>query len=242
MSDSTKILVLGATGAVGKEVCIPLAKKKIGFRAAVHKIEKADSITSLGSNIEAIEVDVYNPASLEKALKGIEIVFFMSPPGQTKSGYGVLTAMKKAGVKYIVKLSALSCEDIGKGTYRVAREHGELEDEIKKEGIPFVSLRPTGFMTNFLYKASIKNEGTITEGMGGNVKFNFIDPRDIGEVAAVCLENPSKYAGKAINITGPDTISNDDAAKIFSEELGKPIKFVELSESEVREEGKKKSS
>jgi len=239
MSDSVKILVFGSTGIVGKEVCASLARKKIPFRAAVTKLEKGDAIKSLGSHIEAVEVDVWKTESLEKALHGIEYVFLLSPPGQTHSAYGIVTAMKNAGVKYVVKLSALGAEDGGKGTFIWAVEHSKVEEAIKKEGIALTSLRPSSFMTNYFHKVhTIKNQSTINEGVDTTTKMNYIDPRDIGEVAATCLEHPTKYQGKSLTITGPDTLTYVEAAKIFSEELGKTITFVPLNDEEVRQSAK----
>jgi len=94
-------------------------------------------------------------------------------------------------------------------------------------------------MTNFLHKVhTIKNQSTINEGVDVTTRSNYINPRDIGEVAAVCLEHPTKYEGKSITITGPDTITYVDAAKIFSDELGRTITFVSLNDEQVRQNAK----
>jgi len=233
-----KILVLGATGAVGSQVCVALANKNVAFRAAVHKIEKSESIKKLGSNIETVEVDIYNPESLVKALDGIENVFFLLPPGQTHVGHNMIPAMKNAGVKYVAKLSALG-SDGGKCSFILAREHADVEAELKKEGIPFTSLQPSSFCTNITQLSeSIKKNSMISNGLNRDSKMNFIDPRDIGEIAAVCLENPTKYAGQAIEICGPDTITYDDITQMISEEVGRKISFIPMSDEEVRAQAK----
>jgi len=233
MSSSPKILVFGATGNIGREVCAELAKRNTPFRAAVHKIEKAESIKKLGQNIDVVEVDIYNPDSLEKALNGIEKVFFMSPPGQTSSYKSMSAACKKAGVKHAVKLSALGSEETG-GKFVWAEEHCVAEKHLNSDGIAVTSIRPSAFFSNiYMDQKTIKNSSTFYKAMEQK-RMNFIDNRDIGEAVAVCLTT-NGHEGKIYNLTGPDTINFDDLAKIFSDKLGKEVKYVSVSDAQLRE-------
>jgi len=238
MTSSPKILVLGATGATGYPVCVELAKRKIPFRAALHTIGKSESITKLGSNIEVAEVDISKPESLEKALSGIENVFMLLPP--TPANWllapSIVSAFKKAGVKYVAKLSASGTEDNGKSSSKLAGEHAKIEDLLRKEGIKITSLRPTSFYTNLSLRQgfNIKNHSKIEMGVNLDSKLNWVDPRDIGEVAAICLENPTKYEGKNIEICGPDTITCVEVAEMISQELGRKITFIPMSDEQLR--------
>jgi len=237
MSANPDILVLGATGNIGKEVCASLAKRNVGFRAGVHKIDKAESIKKLGNNIDVVEIDVNNPDSLDKALKGITKIFFMTPPGQTTSaGKAITAACKRNGVKHIVKLSALGSEETG-GKFIWAEEHTEIENLINKEGIPLTSIRPSSFFSNiFMDSSTIKSQSTVYKA-SGQTKLNMIDNKDIGECVAVCLTTPN-HEGKIYNITGPDTMNFGDLCKILTEEWGRQINFVPINDDQLRDMAK----
>jgi len=237
MSTHPTILVFGSTGSIGKEVAAALAKKNVPFRAAVHKIEKADEVKKLGNNIEVVEVDIKNAESLDKALKGIEKVFFMTPPLATLYGEGMADALKRNGVKYAVKLSALGSEETG-GKFIWAEEHRQVEDYIKKLGIHLTSIRPSSFFSNLWHDIpTVKNQSALFKALGDS-KMNHIDTKDIGEVCAVCLTQ-SGHEGKIYNITGPDTLSWNELAKIYSEELGKTVNYVPITDEQLREQAKK---
>lgn len=94
MSSSPKIIVFGASGTIGFEVAKALASQGVPFKAVVHSIEKADKLKRLGSSVEVIQVDLYNPDSIAKALVGIEKVFMALPPGQTNTGFTLTDAIK----------------------------------------------------------------------------------------------------------------------------------------------------
>jgi len=223
MSSSPKILVFGSTGNIGSCVSASLAKKGVPFRAAVHKVEKAEKIKKLGSNIDIVEVDIYNPASLAKALEGIEKVFLLSPPGHTHALYGVLDAIKKSGtVKHIVKLSALGSEETG-GKFIWAEEHTAVEAEINKSGIALTSLRPSSFFTNILNEGSVKKADILVKLPG--VIMNWISNEDVGDIAAIALSEPG-HEGKTYCITGPDTFDCAQTAQLLSDVLGRTIKYV----------------
>jgi uncharacterized protein YbjT (DUF2867 family) len=228
-----KILVLGATGAIGGEVVKALAKKDVHFKAAVHNASKAEDLKKLSSKIEVVEVDLYNPTSLANALKGIESVFVLTPPGQTiQPSQNILTEAKKAHVKHIVKLSAYGIDD---PKWFLGQEHLQVEKLFHDSEIPTTNLRPTSFMSNqFGSLQTIKEQGKIYAAFG-DTKINFIAPSDIGEVAAVVLTTPG-HGGKTYELTGPDNLSQAEVAKIFSELLGKEVQYVAIDDETLRKQ------
>jgi len=229
---SAKILVFGSTGSVGKEVCQALAAKNVPFRAAVRDLKKGEEIKKLGSHVELAELDVYNAASVEKALVGIEKVFLLTPPGQTSSAANFVEPFKKAGIKNVVKLSALGAEETDPTKFVWAAEHKGIEDLFAKNGISVTSLRPSGFHTNFLHDIdNAKNKGLIFKPF--NTPMNWVSNRDIAEVAAKALTEEG-HEGKVYNLTGNDTFTTEEYAKVISEALGKEVKFVQISYDDLR--------
>jgi len=233
MATTPKILVFGSTGTVGSEVVKALNRHNVPIRAAVHNVDKAGAIKSGHAHNEVVQIEIYNPDSIAKALEGIEKVFLLTPPGQTSAGYGIVDAIKKNGhIKQIVKLSALGSEEPG-DAFVWAKEHATLEEAIHKAGIPLTSLRPSSFHSNAWQDVpTIKSQGVIYKALG-DTPINMISNVDIGEVAAIALTQPG-HDGKIYNLTGPDTMNQTEYAKLLSEVLGKEIKYHPMSEDDNR--------
>jgi len=226
-----KILVFGATGTVGHEVAKALNGLGVKFRAAVRPA-KLEQIKAL-QHAEPVEVDLYNPETIAKALVGIEQVFLMTPPGQTFLTKTIAEEAKKAGVKHIVKLSALGAENTDPNAFIWAHEHAVFEQTIKDLGIPLTSLRPSAFFAGLFSDAPQVKQGTVARAFG-SAKLNFVSTQDIADVAAIALTQPG-HEGKVYYLTGPENLSGEELAVIFSQVLGKTIKFTDLSDAQLRQ-------
>jgi uncharacterized protein YbjT (DUF2867 family) len=92
-------------------------------------------------------------------------------------------------------------------------------------------------MQNFVnfFSQSIKEQAAFYL-PAGDGKVSFVDVRDIASVAVQVLakNNDGRHNGKAYNITGPEAISYGDVARILSEQLGKKISYVDISEDAAR--------
>jgi len=232
--DHPTILVTSATGNIGSEVVNALSKHGVHFRAAVHSKSKAEHLEKL-KHVEIVEMDWYNPASVEAAVRGIKKAFLGLPPGQTEGPSKIFAdACKKEGVTHIVKLSALGGE-AEPGQFVWAEEHVHAEEYIKSLGIHLTAIRPSFFMANWMWDVqTIKEKSTIFRALG-DAKINMIANSDVGEAIYVCLHK-SGHEDKVYNLTGPDTLTVSEIAHIFSELLGREIKYVPLSDEQLREQ------
>lgn len=152
-------------------------------------------------------------------------------------------------MKHVVKLSALGAEIEDPNVFQWAHMHREIEDKLRNEGITLTSLRPSSFFTNiWLDKEQLKQvtqtasllspmtlmKGVIYDKACGDGRINLISNEDIGEAAAVILAKGG-HEGKDYSLTGPETLSWREYAKVLSEELGKPINVIPISEAQMRE-------
>ena len=177
-----KILVTGATGTIGRELVKQLSAKGIQFRALVRTPEKVDLIKT--PEVEIFIGDFAKPETLVKPLEGVERAFFLSNAtlDQVKLHSNFLKAAKDAGVKYIVKLSAMGTGP--EATEYVLKWHWQTETEIKDLGMNYTFLHPAYFMQNILWNAStVKSENAIYAPFGEG-KIGMVDVRDIAAVAA----------------------------------------------------------
>jgi dTDP-4-dehydrorhamnose reductase len=88
-----------------------------------------------------------------------------------------------------------------------------VERKIEDSGLAWTFLRPNAFMQTLLngWAESIRAESTFYDAVEGAC-YAPIDARDIARVAARVLIEPG-YTGKAFDLTGPEVISWEDAAK-----------------------------
>src|SRR5829696_5477514 len=101
--------------------------------------------------------------------------------------------------------------------------NGRSEEHLRASGVPFTLLRSGFYMTNLLMAAEqIRGAGSVFA-PAGDGRIAMIDPRDIGEVAAVALTEPG-HAGRSYRLTGPDAIAYGDVAAELSRATGARVR------------------
>lgn len=224
------ILVVGATGTVGSETAKQLVEAGQNVRALVRDPAKT---TKLGGAVDVAFGDLAMPATLDKAFANVEKAFVLAPPVPNieELEANAFAAAARAGVKRIVYLS-----NFGAGAFDddLWRAHGANEVRLRVLKMEWTILRPTRFMTNTPYGwASVHDKGQLVEPLGGR-KVTLIDPRDIAAVAVKSLTTPG-HEGKVYELIG-EALSGVEMAQCLSAALGKPVRFVDATEDETRED------
>nr|WP_321269841.1 SDR family oxidoreductase [uncultured Tolumonas sp.] len=210
---TNNILVLGATGNIGK----PLTE------ALVAKGEKVKAASRTGKAVagaESVVFDFTDLSTIENAFEGVDRVYVMVPTGHidvVSLVTPVLDVAIKKGVKIVLQ-SVLGVDADDSIPYR------QLELKVERSGVPFVILRPNWFSDNFhtFWLAGIKQGVIAVPAAQG--KSSFIDVRDIAESAAAALTTAA-FDGNAFNLTGPEALSYADAAEKLSKASGHSIQY-----------------
>jgi uncharacterized protein YbjT (DUF2867 family) len=220
---SATILVIGATGTTGKELVKLLREHGRETRVTVRPSSNTSELQALG--VELVQADLKDVDSLEKAMKGIQKVYFATPlvPNMVELSSSVIQAAKKAGVKHLVKLSGGGAE-----LDTLAKWHNAVEKEMEQSGIAYTFLRPNTFMQNLVKFNSntIRDHGAFYAPHGDG-KAAYIDSRDIAEIAYRVLTEEG-HENKAYYLSGPEALSSAEIASILSSVTGKAIKFVDV--------------
>jgi uncharacterized protein YbjT (DUF2867 family) len=248
MNDQEKtILVTGATGTVGSEVVKQLTSISPSssghkIRAAVHSKNKADKLKQFDNKrVEIVELDYAKPETVADALNKVDNLYLQTLPipDVTDICSNLVKEAKKNNVKYIVKLSAMGADSDPRST--ILRLHGEEEKIIADSGIAYTFLRPPAFMQNFVtqFGHTIRTQNAFYV-PAGDAKISFVDTRDIGAVAAVMLTNTNhgaspQHENKAYDITGQESLSYEQVADILSNEVGKKISYMDITEDNARD-------
>jgi uncharacterized protein YbjT (DUF2867 family) len=228
------ILVTGATGTNGSLLVKELRRIGAPVRALTRDAKKAEPLKELGAEVAV--GDLEQPDSLAAAMSGVERLFLLSAVSLQigEQERAAAAAARSAGVRHVVKLSANGADP--KSANTVGRLHGQGEEGVKASGLAWTFLRPTFFMQNLLWGAgSIAKEGIFRNNLGKS-KAAHVDARDIAAVAARALTDPiPSHANEIYELRGPQALSYDEIAAIFTRVLGRPVKYVDLTDEQYRE-------
>jgi uncharacterized protein YbjT (DUF2867 family) len=99
-----------------------------------------------------------------------------------------------------------------------------------------LSLRCGYFMENFLAQLQpLRQEGAFYGLNRGSLPWPMVATRDIADVAAIHLLDRSWQDNATLAAHGPADVTFDEAAQIFSELLGMPIRYIQLSPEAFRQ-------
>ena len=219
------ILLTGATGKTGSATAKALNEKGITFRALIRNEEKRGDIESLGG--EVVIGSIENKEAVDQSMVDVETALILLPNSENQLGLEkqLVDSAKLAGAKRVVKMSSI--EATPDATSPIPKLHLESEEYIKQSGLSWTMIKPNFYMQNLLASAgTIKDQGKIFLPMGEG-KTGMIDTTDVGKVLAKVL---SEDGHESMNheITGPEILSFNEVAEIFSKGLDKQVDYVDV--------------
>ncbi|MGX2993765.1 NAD(P)H-binding protein [Streptomyces sp. JNUCC 64] len=224
------ILVTGASGTIGGEVTRLLGARGLPFRA----LSRDPSRLLLPASGVPVRGDYDDPVSLDRAVAGVSAVFLLAPPGPDLAAHdrAVIDAARAAGVRRVVKLSAIGTGDPDYGP--VGGWHLPGERDLAASGLEWAALRPTTFASNSLGWAGPVRAGRPVPNPTGSGAQGVVDPRDVAEVAVETLTTAGPPGG-VHTLTGPRALSLPDQVAVLAEELGRPVGTEEVRPGPLRE-------
>jgi uncharacterized protein YbjT (DUF2867 family) len=219
------ILVTGSTGTIGSQVLAHLQGRNVEVRALTRSPEAAQ----LPSGVKAVRGDLADPDSLRSALEGVSTLFLLAPnvADELTQAMLALTVAREAGVKGIVYLSVFGGEPYADvphfaGKYTVERMIEALD-------LPATILRPAYFIQNDLRQKDVLLKAGVYGSPIGAKGISMVDIRDIGEAAAIELvrreQTATPLGRETYALVGPDSLTGEGIATIWSEALGRAIRY-----------------
>ncbi|GJD53099.1 hypothetical protein OPKNFCMD_5870 [Methylobacterium crusticola] len=219
------ILVTGATGAVGRHVVAQLARRGADVRALVRDPGRAD----LPAGIAVVQGDLLDVDALRRALSGVSTLFLLNAvvADEFTQALIALNLAREAGVARVVYLSVIH-SDRYVNVPHFAGKFG-VERMIERMGFNATILRPAYFIGNDVTVRDVVLGHGVYPMPIGSKGLAMIDVRDVGEVAALELirreHAPGPLPLDRINLVGPDPLTGEGVAAIWSEILGRPIAY-----------------
>ncbi len=228
------ILVTGATGTVSSPLIQQLSRSpEVQLRALVRSEANADKLRAAG--VQAVLGDLDDPDSLPSAFEGADELWQLTPPGPRapENNMNALWAARRGGVKRVVRMSAIGAAH--DAPTRNGRLHALSDAELQASGLRWTILRPHFFMQNLLgFAPAVAAAGAIYMNLGQG-RMGFVDTRDISEVAARILLDPTeRHDGKIYTPTGPESLTLEQAAEQLSSVVGRTVSYVAVPDEAAR--------
>ncbi|WP_344886566.1 NmrA family NAD(P)-binding protein, partial [Nonomuraea antimicrobica] len=191
---------------------------------------------------QLVRGDFDDPASLRSALDGVAGLFGVPPvtfgPAGLETGVeavrgrALIDAAAAAGVEQVVFSTVATTTTAAPGSAGKALIERYLHDHI---ALPTV-LRPVRFMTNY-FAPGVAG----IDGLHGGVHRHLFPPHepmqvialeDIAEFAALAFAEPSRFAGRTLELAG-DEPTPVEAAAAIAEATGLPIRYEHLTDAQA---------
>ena len=223
--DSSTVLVAGATGSLGFEICRQLMDKHAKVKGLVRTTSSPDRVAQLKElGVAIVEGDLRNISSLEKALNGVSaVISTVSSTVSRQQGDSIesvddegqnnlVNAASAAGVRQFVFVSFCNMPD----QFPLQTAKRKVEENLSKSGMSYTILQPTYFMEIWLSPHvgfDYPNGKATIFGEGAN-RISWIAAKDVAAFAVAALNNPA-FENTSIELGGPDALSPLEVVTIF---------------------------
>lgn len=223
-----RILIIGATGNIGRQVVTQLTAGEAHVRVLVRNPNAAD----FPPRVHVMQADLTLPETLDKCLHGIDTVFLVWVAPMKDFAPALERIAKHA--KRIVFLSApLKTQHPLFQQPNPSRERTEqIERLIETSGLEWTFLRPSMLASNALgwWGPRIRG-GDVVRWPYLAVPTAPIDERDIAAVAVRVLCE-DRHAAAEYVLTGPDSLSQFEQIATIGRVIGRSLRIEEITPGE----------
>lgn len=228
-----RILIIGATGNIGRQVVAQLPATGMQVRALARNPHTA----GLPPHVDVVRGDLTVPETLDECLPGIDSVFLVWTAPQSTVAPVLQRIARNA--RRIVFLSApLKTPHPFFQQPNASRALAEqIERLIETSGLQWTFLRPGMLAGNSLrwWAPQIRAGSTVRWPYLG-VPTAPIDERDIAAVAVRALCDDG-HAGAEYVLTGPQSVTQFEQISTIGSVLGRSLRIDEMPADEARAEG-----
>lgn len=228
------VLVIGATGHVGRQVTPLLLQRGAVVRALVRTGSDASALEARG--VTVMRGDMMQPDTLARAFEGVDAVVSCAA-GYTRrrksdtaqidriGNANLARAAKHAGVRRYVLNSILQCDDAPAVPHFADKAFAE--SELKTLGVSFVAIRPGAFLdqaSDFMAANARKNK-YMGIGDSDATRWSWVFTADLARALAQAVYADEAVIGRSIDVgwaTGP--VTNCELADAISRVTGRTLR------------------
>jgi uncharacterized protein YbjT (DUF2867 family) len=217
----TVVLVVGATGRIGSEVCKALTMSKNSQYVVFGTTRHAPSAKLAKMGVTSVKFAFGEAASMEAALEASQatVVFFVTDffgaakgkaDVEAQHGKIIIDACQASGVVQHVVFSSVADCDACPRNVEYFKTKVYVEDYRKDAGLPnFSILRPVAFLENLNDPSNYNplTKGRVQALWPADLRLQMVSCVDIGKAALAMIASPAEWKGKTLdcascNVTG----------------------------------------
>ena len=240
------ILVVGATGFLGHDICRRLLDEGETVRALVRATSSdsvRDSLAGLGA--ELVEGDLRDRASLDAACRsGVRAVVSTATttmsrqPGDSielTDGAGQLALVDTARAAGVSRFVFVSYSGGVPEADPLTRAKRSVERRLTGGGMTYTILRPSIFMESWLSPALGFDyvAGRVTIFGSGRSPISWVSRGDVAALATRCISDPAA-ANATLDFGGPEALAPLDVVRVFEEASGRRFEVQHVPEDALR--------
>jgi uncharacterized protein YbjT (DUF2867 family) len=237
------ILVVGATGMVGSEICQRLSRRGEKVRALVRTTSSAEKVALLrGCGVEVCVGDLKDPDSLAPACRGVNAVISTASSTLSRQTGDSIESVDDAGQLHLVEAAKsagisrfifVSFRHPAGISFPLADAKAHVEHAIAD--LNFTTIQASWFMEVWLSPAlgfdSLNASARIYG--SGTSPVSWVSFLDVAEMCVRALQHPGAER-RTIEFGGPAALTPLEVVARFEEIGGKPFKLEHIPEEALR--------
>ncbi|PSK93651.1 uncharacterized protein YbjT (DUF2867 family) [Murinocardiopsis flavida] len=234
-----KIVVTTPTGHVGSRVVRLLLQAGERPTLLLRDAGRLDPATR--DRVDVVEGDQGDAEAVVRATKGADSLFWVDPPtpdddpaaGYARMGANAAHAVRVNGIPRTVFLSSVGAEK----RHGVGEIDGlaRTEELLDATGANVRHLRCGYFFSNLFMEVESLRAGVLTTPWPLDFAMPWVDPRDIGDVAAARLLSDAWTGSGVQAVHGPEDLTFARVAEILGRALGRGVRAERISDAEFRD-------
>lgn len=232
MVNSRSIVVLGGTGNQDGAVAKNLLENNFHVKVLTRNPDSPVARKLKGLNAEIISGDLDKPKTFSDNLKDAKglfcvLTFENGVEKEIERGVSLVNLAKEKNVQHFL-YSSIAGADI-ETDVPLWESKRQIENYLKKAGIPFTIIRPNLLFETFLFP-QIKNgilKGKLVSPVNKGRIQQFIACQDIGKISVDIFSNPDKFLDKTITL-GTEQFDLNQLAGLFSKVLRRKIEYKKI--------------
>lgn len=229
---SLKIVILGATGFVGRALVKRLQQDGNDVTVLSRNLN-AHLLRLLPPTVKHINADVYDPAKLQHAIQGadavINLVGILNEKGDNGRGFQrahveltktLVEACKNTGVNRLLQMSSLNA---GRGESHYLKSRGEAEQVVKQSGLDWTIFEPSvifgigdGLFTRF---GQLLKMAPVMPLARADAKFAPVYIGDVVQAFRQALAD-RKTIGEVYELYGGEVFTLKEIVRMSADQLG----------------------
>ena len=236
------VLVVGATGLVGSEVCQRLMRRGEPVKALVRATsskEKTEALRSWG--VDLCVGDLKDPESIAAACRGVDAVISTASSTLTRQPGDSIESVDAAGQLNLVNAAKdANVERFLFVSFRrtpgISFPLGDAKEQVENaaRSLNFTVIQASWFMEVWLSPAlgfDYANASARIYGPGTS-PVSWVSFRDVAEICAAALRHPAAVR-KTIEFGGPEALSPLEVVARFEKIGGRPFRLEHVTEAEL---------